>query len=56
MELQITVSETFSLFAGKVEKGADLITIHPPEKPIFDHWSLTESSSQVQFKNKPYHL
>lgn len=54
MELQIPVSEDFSLFAGIAENKADLITIHPPEKPIFDQlctWLDRRPSPTVGFNH-----
>jgi hypothetical protein len=36
MELHIPVSENFSLFAGIAERKGDLMTIHSPEKTLFD--------------------
>ena len=36
MELYFPVSENFSLFAGIAERKGDLMTIHPPDKSLFD--------------------
>lgn len=36
MELQVSVSEKFTLNAGRVKTEANLLTIEPPERPLFD--------------------
>lgn len=54
MELHIPVSENFSLFAGIAEKKGDLMTIHPPEKSLFDQlctWLDQQPSPTVGYNH-----